>query len=77
MVEGVTTIAHLGNEARVARCTFPEYLTQDFHDALTFWQDSRMENASLPFSGGYMDQPCLWLDIKRAFDECNETMRKK
>lgn len=58
---------------RIQRNKLPGYATIDFWEAVQMWRD--WKTFGNPYSGGYMDQGALWLDVVRLMDSCSKKMR--
>jgi hypothetical protein len=58
---------------RIPRNTFPDYSTPDFWEAVQMWRD--WQTFGFPEAGGLNDQPCLWLDIMRLFNQWAHKMK--
>jgi len=58
---------------RIQRNSIPDYLTDDFREAVQMWQDWKTFGFSE--SGGTNDQPALWMDIIRLIESCARKMK--
>lgn len=55
----------------INRNDIPGYLTEDAFAQIKMWEEWHMWDKSMPFAGGYADQPARWRDIIEALEDEN------